>query len=171
MGKHTFDDFLSDAGADVNIIPVMNVDAAGSDLKDSELPATLPILPMRNAILFPNTVIPVTIGRPKSIQLINDVFHTTKILGAATQMDAKIEDPTPDDMNHDDLLRNYRLRAINELLTTTSLSNQCIATFFGYPKLHAFNRFLTDQTGLTANEIREGKSPDTKVKRLPWWKL
>ena len=98
MGKHTFDDFLSDAGADVNIIPVMNVDAAGSDLKDSELPATLPILPMRNAILFPNTVIPVTIGRPKSIQLINDVFHTTKILGAATQMDAKIEDPTPDDI-------------------------------------------------------------------------
>ena len=75
------------------------------------------------------------------------------------------------DMNHDDLLRNYRLRAINELLTTTSLSNQCIATFFGYPKLHAFNRFLTDQTGLTANEIRAGKSPDTKVKRLPWWKL
>lgn len=75
------------------------------------------------------------------------------------------------DMNHDDFLRQYRLRSIKELLTTTKLSNQCIATFFGYPKLHAFNRFLSDQTGLTANEIREGKSPEEKIKRLPWWKL
>ena len=74
-------------------------------------------------------------------------------------------------MNHDNLLRQYRLRAITELLTTTTLSTQCIATFFGYPKLHAFNRFLTDQTGLTANDIREGKTADTKTKRLPWWKM
>ena len=74
-------------------------------------------------------------------------------------------------MNHDDLLRNYRLRAIIELLTSTKLSTQTIATFFGYPKLHAFNRFLTDQTGLTANEIREGKSSEEKIKRLPWWKM
>lgn len=73
-------------------------------------------------------------------------------------------------MNHDELLRQYRLRSITELLTTTKISTQTIATFFGYSSIHAMNRFLTDQTDLTANEIRRGIEPSTKVKRLPWWK-
>lgn len=73
-------------------------------------------------------------------------------------------------MHHDELLRQYRLRAITELLTSTKISTQAIATFFGYSSIHAMNRFLTDQTELTANEIRRGVNATTKVKRLPWWK-
>ncbi len=73
-------------------------------------------------------------------------------------------------MHHDELLRQYRLRAITEILTTSKISTQTIATFFGYSSIHAMNRFLTDQTELTANEIRRGVEPSTKVKRLPWWK-
>lgn len=73
-------------------------------------------------------------------------------------------------MNHDELLRQYRLRAITELLTSSKISTQTIATFFGYSSIHAMNRFLTDQTELTANEIRRGVEPSTKVKRLVWWK-
>jgi len=74
-------------------------------------------------------------------------------------------------MPHDELLRQYRLRAITELLTTTKLSTQTISTFFGYSSLHAMNRFLTDQTGLTANEIRRGVNASAKVKRIAWWKI
>lgn len=73
-------------------------------------------------------------------------------------------------MHHDELLRQYRLRAISELLTSSKISTQTIATFFGYSSIHAMNRFLTDQTELTANEIRRGTEASTKVKRLPWWK-
>lgn len=63
-------------------------------------------------------------------------------------------------MSHEDFLRQYRLRAIKELLTGTTLSVQTIATHFGYSSIHALNRFLSDQTdGLSANMIRkEGKS-------------
>ena len=86
------------SGSEVNIIPVMNMDNPGGELREVDLPPTLPILPLRNAILFPNTVIPVTVGRPKSIQLINDVFRSGRLLGAVTQRDAKVEDPTPDDI-------------------------------------------------------------------------
>lgn len=65
-------------------------------------------------------------------------------------------------MSHEDFLRQYRLRAIKELLTGTTLSVQTIATHFGYSSIHALNRFLSDQTGgLSANMIRkEGKSQD-----------
>lgn len=59
-------------------------------------------------------------------------------------------------MSHEDFLRQYRLRAIRELLTDTTLSIQTIATHFGYSSIHALNRFLSDQTaGLSANMIRK----------------
>ena len=74
-------------------------------------------------------------------------------------------------MHHDELLRQYRLRAITEILTTSKISTQTIATFFGYSSIHAMNRFLTDQTELTANEIRRGVNATTKIKKLPWWKI
>ena len=96
--KDILKEIFSDAGAQVNIIPVMNIDTGSQDLKEMDLPDLLPILPLRNAILFPNTVIPVTVGRPKSIQLINDVFHSGRLLGAVTQRDAKTEDPAPEDI-------------------------------------------------------------------------
>ncbi len=62
-------------------------------------------------------------------------------------------------MSHEDFLRQYRLRAIKELLTGTKLSVQTIATHFGYSSIHALNRFLSDQTGgLSANMIRKEAS-------------
>lgn len=72
-------------------------------------------------------------------------------------------------MSHEDLLRQYRLRAITELLTTTDLSMPVIAKYFGYASFRSLNQFLSDQTGFTANEIRAGVDSETKVKRLAWW--
>lgn len=71
--------------------------------------------------------------------------------------------------NHEDFLRQYRLKAITELLTTTRLSSPFIAKYFGYTSIRSLNQFLSDQTGLTANEIRAGVDASTKVKRLAWW--
>ena len=64
------------AGAEVNIIPVVQ----GEDLKeisDAELPETLPILALRNAVLFPGAVFPITIGREKSIRLIRQAEESS----------------------------------------------------------------------------------------------
>ncbi len=102
----------------MNIIPVMNLESSGGDLKEVELPDLLPILPLRNAILFPNTVIPVTVGRPKSIQLINDVFQSGRLLGAVTQLDAKVEDPAPDDI--------YRTGTLGRVIKTIEMPDGTI---------------------------------------------
>lgn len=72
-------------------------------------------------------------------------------------------------VTHEELMRQYRLRGILELLTKTRLPVSAIATYYGYSTIHALNRFLTDQTELTANEIRSGKNSQEKRKRLAWW--
>ena len=95
--KDILDNILAGAGPDVNIIPVMNIDNL-QPLGEADMPEMLPILTLRNAILFPETVIPVAIGRDKSIRLVNEAYASNKLLGAVTQKDVKTEDPGPEDI-------------------------------------------------------------------------
>jgi ATP-dependent Lon protease len=63
------------------------------------LPETLPILPLRNTVLFPGVVIPITVGRDKSINLIKDAYKGTKMVGVVSQTNADIEDPEFTDLH------------------------------------------------------------------------
>lgn len=65
---------------------------------NDDYPDTLPILPLRDTVLFPGVVIPITVGREKSIQLIKDTYDKKKLIGVVTQKDAHIEDPEPGDL-------------------------------------------------------------------------
>ena len=58
-----------------------------------EVPDKLPILPLRNNVLFPGVVIPITLGRDKSIKLIQDAYKGNKIIGVVSQIDSNIEEP------------------------------------------------------------------------------
>ncbi len=64
-----------------------------------EVPSELPILPLRNTVLFPGVVIPITVGRDKSIKLIREAYKGDKIIGVVAQKDAVVEDPEPDDLH------------------------------------------------------------------------
>ena len=80
-----------------NIIPVLQ----GENLpkvKDSELPDVLPILALRNAVIFPGTVYPVTIGRDKSMRLVRDAEEKGLFIGAVPQRDVSVEEPTAQDL-------------------------------------------------------------------------
>ena len=85
------------AGAEVNIIPVMQGE---SEIKvnPGDLPDSLPVLALRNAVLFPNMVYPVTIGREKSIALIRDAEKRDSFIGAVPQNDISVEDPRKEDL-------------------------------------------------------------------------
>jgi ATP-dependent Lon protease len=63
-----------------------------------EVPEKLPILPLRNNVLFPGVVIPITLGRDKSIKLIQDAYKGNKIIGVVSQKDSSIEEPTYKDL-------------------------------------------------------------------------
>ncbi len=64
-----------------------------------EIPESLPILALRNTVLFPGVVIPITVGRDKSIKLIKEAYRTKKLIGVVAQKDAEIEEPVFDDLN------------------------------------------------------------------------
>jgi ATP-dependent Lon protease len=90
--KDLHSDIFSPAGAEVSIIPVMGGEMQAK-LEDVEFPETLPLLALRNAVLFPGTIYPITIGREKSIKLIDDAAKTNSVIGAVPQNDVAVEDP------------------------------------------------------------------------------
>ncbi|MFM1841095.1 MAG: endopeptidase La [Bacteroidota bacterium] len=63
-----------------------------------EMEEMIPILPLRNTVLFPGVVIPITVGRDKSIQAVKAAFGKDKLIGVVSQMDGNIEDPTAADL-------------------------------------------------------------------------
>ncbi len=58
----------------------------------------IPILPLRNTVLFPGVVIPITVGRDKSIQAVKAAYNNDKLIGVVAQKDGNVEDPTPADL-------------------------------------------------------------------------
>ena len=67
-------------------------------MNSEETPEILSILPLRNTVLFPGVVIPITVGRDKSIRLIKEAYKGNKIIGVVSQKDVNIEDPSFDDL-------------------------------------------------------------------------
>ena len=81
---------------EVNIMPVMGEGLINVD--ESTLPDAIPILALRNAVIFPGTVFPVTIGRTKSVRLVRDVEAKDGLLGAVPQTDVNVEEPGEQDL-------------------------------------------------------------------------
>ena len=91
-------EFTFPAGAEVSIIPVIQGDNI-MKIDESELPDVLPILALRNAVLFPGAVFPITIGREKSVRLIREAEKEGFFIGAVPQRDVMVEEPQEEDLN------------------------------------------------------------------------
>lgn len=83
---------------ETEFIPLLSAEDE-EQMNAEEVPEILPILPLRNTVLFPGVVIPITVGRDKSIKLIKDYYKGTRIIGAVSQKDVEIEDPGIKDLN------------------------------------------------------------------------
>ncbi|MBP8823246.1 MAG: endopeptidase La [Flavobacteriales bacterium] len=100
-------DFMKNSGTlfssdvidnETELIPLIT--AEDEELMNAEkTPAELPILPLRNTVLFPGVVIPITVGRDRSIKLIQDVYRGNRTLGVVSQKDSEIEEPGAEDLN------------------------------------------------------------------------
>jgi ATP-dependent Lon protease len=89
---------LQDFDENSELIPLMTPEDE-EEIKNELLPTTLPILPLRNTVLFPGVVIPITAGRDKSIKLINDANKGNKLIGVVSQKDELVEDPSIKDIH------------------------------------------------------------------------
>jgi len=83
---------------DAEFIPLLSPDDE-EQINAEETPEELPILPLRNTVLFPGVVIPITVGRDKSIKLIKEAYKGDKTLGVLSQLNDEVEDPTEADLN------------------------------------------------------------------------
>ena len=78
------------------ILPLHDNDGENAD--DTSIPEELPLVPLRNTVLFPGVVIPITVGRDKSIKAVNEAYKTDKMVGVLAQKDSNTEDPQPEDL-------------------------------------------------------------------------
>jgi ATP-dependent Lon protease len=80
---------------ETDLIPLMTPEDE-EEINNEPLPISLPILPLRNTVLFPGVVVPITAGRDKSIQLINEANAGNKVIGVVAQRNPDVENPTPE---------------------------------------------------------------------------
>ncbi|WBL23600.1 endopeptidase La [Zunongwangia sp. HRR-M8] len=103
MAKTKFTDIdslsLQGINEDAELIPLMTPEDE-EEINKEELPKNLPILPLRNTVLFPGVVIPITAGRDASIKLINEANNAEKTIGVVSQKDEEVENPGVKDINN-----------------------------------------------------------------------
>ena len=87
-------DFMNEPVSDdeVDFLPLLP-EEEGSDSKKLSIPDVLPLLPLRNTVLFPGVVLPITVGRDKSILAVKEAYKQNKLIGVVGQIDANIEEP------------------------------------------------------------------------------
>lgn len=93
--ESVFSEIMND---DAEFFPLLSSEDE-EKLEEEKIPDSLPILPLRNTVLFPGVLIPITVSREKSINLVRDAYKTDKTIGVVAQKDANIEDPTFEDLN------------------------------------------------------------------------
>jgi ATP-dependent Lon protease len=90
--------FISDENDNQEFISLLSQEEE-DEMNKEILPESLPILPLRNTVLFPGVVIPITVGRDKSINLIKDAYKGKKSIGVVAQVNATVEDPNFEDLH------------------------------------------------------------------------
>lgn len=84
--------FSSIVEEDVEFLPILSLDEDDDNTK-IDYPETIVVMPLRNTVLFPGIVLPITVGREKSIKALQNAFRGNKLIGVVAQKDGNIEDP------------------------------------------------------------------------------
>lgn len=91
--------FLRSSDEDLDFMPIIPLNESEAEDDESDtIPDELPLLPLRNTVLFPGVVLPITVGRDKSIQAVNEAYKVSKLIGVVAQKDSNVEDPSVTDL-------------------------------------------------------------------------
>ena len=91
-------DVTSRMDEDVEFLPMVTVEDASEDKKEA-LPDLMPILPLRNTVLYPGVVLPITVGRDRSIHAVRQAIKQQRLIGVIAQQDETVEDPSPEQLH------------------------------------------------------------------------
>ncbi|MGC9352906.1 MAG: endopeptidase La [Mariniphaga sp.] len=121
---------------DSDYIPII-ADGEDADLKNIEVPDVLPILPLRNTVLFPGVVLPINVGRKKSLQLIKDVYRGSRLLGTVAQKDYTIDDPSAKDL--------YLVGTVAEILKILEMPDGSTSVIIQGKRRYAIREFVAEE--------------------------
>lgn len=99
QNPYDFNQALPLINEDTEFFPLMSQEDE-EEMNNEETPDVLAILPLRNTVLFPGVVIPITIGRDKSIKLVKEAYKGDRVIGVVSQRDVAIEDPSFEELNN-----------------------------------------------------------------------
>ncbi|WP_041327147.1 endopeptidase La [Robiginitalea biformata] len=145
---------LQDLDQDSELIPLLTPEDE-QEMHNEELPETLPILPLRNTVLFPGVVIPITAGRDTSINLIRDANQGSKVIGVVAQKDEEVENPGIADI--------HTLGTVARILRVLQMPDGNTTVIIQGKKRFRVAEVLTEKPYLTATvrETREKRpAPD-----------
>ncbi len=95
----SFEKFLLRSEDDMDFLPIIPLNESDQDDGSIiEVPSEIALLPLRNTVLFPGVVLPITVGRDKSIKAVNDAYKGDKLIGVVAQKDSQVEDPAVNDL-------------------------------------------------------------------------
>ena len=145
---------LQEIQSDAELIPLLTPEDE-EEMNNEVLPGDLPILPLRNTVLFPGVVIPITAGRDKSIKLINDANTAGKVIGVVSQIDESVEEPTPADVHH--------IGTVAQIIRVLKMPDGNITVILQGKKRFEIDTFTQEEPYLKAtikefNEIRPKKT-------------
>lgn len=121
---------------DTEFIPLLSTEE--EELMQAEkLPESLPILPLRNTVLFPGVVIPITVGRDKSIRLIRESYRNDRTIGVVAQIDSTIEDPEEKDL--------YKVGTVAHLIKLLKMPDGNTTVIIQGKKRFEIENFIQDE--------------------------
>ena len=116
-------------------LPII-ADGDDTDFRNLEVPEILPVLPLRNTVLFPGVVIPITVGRQKSLKLIHDVYKGSRLLGTLAQRDCTLDDPSPADL--------YSLGTVAEVMKILEMPDGSTTVIIQGKRRFRIRQFVAD---------------------------
>ena len=152
---------LQEFDTETDLIPLLTPEDE-EEMNKEELPSSLPILPLRNTVLFPGVVIPISAGRDKSIKLINDANAGDKIIGVVAQKNEEDEDPTKNDI--------YSVGTVAQILRVLKMPDGNITVILQGKKRFEIDAVISEKPYLKATikevaEKRPGKH-DTEFQAI-----
>jgi ATP-dependent Lon protease len=141
---------LQEIDNETELIPLLSSEDE-ENMNKEDLPTELAILPLRNMVLFPGVVIPITAGRDKSIQLINDANAAGKVIGVVSQINENEQDPKANDLN--------KIGTVAQILRVFKMPDGNITVILQGKKRFEINEVLTENPYLitTVKEVPESR--------------
>ena len=149
-------DFSNVVDQETEFIPLISPEEEDR-MNTEKVPEKLPILPLRNNVLFPGVVMPITVGRDKSIKLIQDAYKGNKIIGVVSQKDSSIEEPKYDDL--------YRVGTVAQIVKLLKMPDGSSTAILQGKKRMSLLKLIQPEPYLIANVNPFDEKRETKFNK------